>query len=142
DEKLSFDGTSLGLSLLDFWRWSYSDILSNTMRGVLAEFIVATALGIDIKTARKEWEAFDLLTENNLKVEVKSCAYLQTWKQNDYSKIGFSCGTSKSWDYNTDKRSNEAKRHADVYVFCLLKHKIKSSINPLDLNQWEFYVVK
>jgi len=39
------------------------------------------------------------------------------------------------------------KHHADVYVFALLAHKKenptedKKTVNPLELNQWEFYVV-
>jgi hypothetical protein len=36
---------------------------------------------------------------------------------------------------------NVKKRQADVYVFCLLRHKDKKTINPLDLSQWTFYVV-
>ena len=28
-----------------------------------------------------------------------------------------------------------------MYVFCLLAHKDKATLNPLDLDQWEFYVV-
>ena len=33
----------------DFWAWYASDLLSNILCGALAEFIVATALGIDTK---------------------------------------------------------------------------------------------
>ena len=33
------------------------------------------------------------------------------------------------------------ERIADVYVFCLLKHKCQNTINPLDVEQWEFFVV-
>lgn len=36
---------------------------------------------------------------------------------------------------------NEKKRHADVYVFALLAHKEQSTLNPLNLDQWEFYVL-
>ena len=28
-----------------------------------------------------------------------------------------------------------------MYVFCVLAHKDKSTVNPLDLSQWEFYVL-
>ena len=31
--------------MLDFWRWAFSDLRDNTQRGVLAEFLVALALG-------------------------------------------------------------------------------------------------
>jgi hypothetical protein len=33
-------------TLRDFWAWAYSDLIGNTERGRLAEFIVAMALGI------------------------------------------------------------------------------------------------
>ena len=37
------DGTAdLGYDLLTFWQWSSSDLLSNSMRGVLAEYLVST----------------------------------------------------------------------------------------------------
>ena len=29
-----------------------------------------------------------------------------------------------------------------MYVFCLLKHKCQETIDPLDIEQWEFYVVR
>ena len=28
-----------------------------------------------------------------------------------------------------------------MYVFCVLAHKDKSTVNPLDLSQWDFYVL-
>ena len=34
-----------------------------------------------------------------------------------------------------------AKRHADVYVFALLAHTDKLTVDPLNINQWEFYVL-
>ena len=37
----------------------------------------------------------------------------------------------------TDKR-----RHADLYVFALLGHRDRSNIEPLDLSQWTFFVVR
>ena len=37
--------------------------------------------------------------------------------------------------------AKEKKRQADVYVFCVLKHKEQDTINPLDLEQWDFYPV-
>jgi hypothetical protein len=34
----------LDATVLDFWRWAFSDLRDNTGRGILAEFFVATAL--------------------------------------------------------------------------------------------------
>src|ERR1700761_545099 len=90
DEKLLYQKEQLPISLLDFWRWSVSDILSNATRGRFAEFIVATAANVDIKTIRDEWGAFDLETMDGIKIEVKSAAYIQTWFQRELSKISFS----------------------------------------------------
>ena len=33
------------------------------------------------------------------------------------------------------------QRVADVYVLCLLKHRDQDTIDPLDVDQWEFYVL-
>lgn len=35
-----------------FYAWAYGDLLANTTRGVLAEYIVATALGLPCDTKR------------------------------------------------------------------------------------------
>jgi hypothetical protein len=48
DEYLKYNGKNRKATLLDFWRWSTSDILSNVTREVFAEFVVATAINIDI----------------------------------------------------------------------------------------------
>lgn len=140
-EPITFQGKTLNFSLLDFWRWSVSDILSNATRGRFAEFIVAIATNIDITKCRDEWSAFDLITHDGIKLEIKSCAYLQSWHQEKLSNISFGITASRHWDANTNKFSNEAKRHADVYVFCLLYHDNKETVDPLNLNQWEFYVL-
>ena len=41
DERFQYNGAALDSSVLDFWRWSTSDLLSNATRGRLGEFIVA-----------------------------------------------------------------------------------------------------
>ena len=58
-EPLHVNGAVLPFTLLDFWRWGTSDLVSNATRGRLAEFIVATALGISPCGARDEWSAWD-----------------------------------------------------------------------------------
>ncbi len=78
-ERLINDTTETGYTLLDFWRWSVSDILSNATRGRFAEFIVGTAVGIDPKNLRDEWDAYDLTTSDGIRIEVKSAAYIQSW---------------------------------------------------------------
>ena len=54
-----------------------ADIVGNTNRGALAEFIVARAIGSE-PAVRNDWAAYDLETPSGIKVEVKSSAYLQS----------------------------------------------------------------
>lgn len=141
DEKLSYEGKESDNSLLDFWKWSVSDILSNATRGRFAEFVVGTAIDLNPEDLRDEWDAYDLTSKDGIKIEVKSAAYIQSWNQNDYSKISFSIRKARFWDAQTNMRQAEARRHADIYVFCLLNHKDQATIDPLKLEQWEFYVM-
>ncbi|HLG28491.1 MAG TPA: hypothetical protein VI423_11985 [Paenisporosarcina sp.] len=140
-ERLTFNEQTMKFSLLDFWRWSVSDILSNATRGRFAEFIVATATNIEITKCRDEWSAFDLETPKGIKLEIKSAAYLQSWFQRTLSKISFSTKAALYWDSISNKQSVTASRHADVYVFCLLHHDNKQTVDPLNLDHWEFYVL-
>jgi hypothetical protein len=140
-EKLTFENKETTYSLLDFWQWSVSDILSNATRGRFAEFIVGTAIDIDLKALRDEWDAYDLTTQSGIKIEVKSSSYIQSWQQFDFSTISFSIKLTKHGDAENGISRAEAKRHADLYVFCLLKHKEQETINPLQLEQWDFFVV-
>jgi len=131
----------LSFDLLSFWRWSASDLLSNATRGILAEYIVTHALKADPVGVRDEWAAFDLLTDDGIKVEVKSSAYIQSWHETQLSSVVFGIGKTKAWDPVTNCQSKMASRQADVYVFALFAHKDKQTADPLDVSQWEFYVL-
>jgi hypothetical protein len=131
---------TLGFSLRDFWQWAVSDLLCNLMRGHLAEFIVGKAIGSP-GTVRNEWAAYDLQTPNGTKIEVKSAAYLQSWAQDGYSQIQFNVEKTKALDSEKGGYRGEPRRCADVYVFAVLAHKDKPTVDPLNVNQWEFYVL-
>ncbi|MGI5270258.1 hypothetical protein ACQEUU_13985 [Nonomuraea sp. CA-218870] len=113
--------------------------MSNRLRGVLAEYIVASALklGEDVRT---EWDAVDLRLPDGPAVEVKSAAYVQSWSQQRLSRIGFDVAPARGWDATTDVVAAEPHRPSGVYVFCLLHHTDKKTVDPLNLDQWEFYV--
>jgi hypothetical protein len=128
------DGRTVG----DFWRWAYSDVLSNTNRSVLAEYIVGVALGV-VTQPRVEWDAVDL-RYGNFKIEVKSSAYCQSWFQKKPSTILFSIRKAVFWNPATGAYEGEATRSADVYVFCVHAEKDKSKANVLDVSTWDFYV--
>ena len=139
-EHFHLNSQSLDFSLLDFWQWSSSDLLNNALRGILAEFLVAQAIGA-VENTRLEWHMFDLETVAGKTIEVKSAAYLQSWTQTQLSNIRFSISQTLGWDASTNEYGSESKRQADIYVFALLKHQDKSTVDPMDVNQWSFYVV-
>ena len=137
------EGSPLAVvDILDYWSWVYSDIVGNTNREALAEFIVARAIG-SAPAVRNDRAAYDLETPSGIKVEVKSSAYLQSWHQTAVSAPSFSIRKAKEWSPETNEYGGESLRHSDVYVFCLLAYNgDKRMLDPLDLSQWEFYVVK
>lgn len=141
EESLTRGGVETGCRLIDFWQWYASDLLSNAMRGCFAEFLVGTALGINMREPRTEWDSWDLVTPTGVKIEVKSASFLQTWHQKKLSDITFSIKPAKAWDVRTGKYAEIAKRQADIYVFCLLKHTDKETVDPLSLEQWAFYAL-
>ncbi|WP_432069394.1 hypothetical protein [Streptomyces sp. AA1529] len=138
-EPILANGETVG-SLGGFWSWACSDLAGNTMRGVLAEYLVALALSSATET-RTEWDTIDIRTPERWRVEVKSSAYLQSWAQSKLSKVLFSIASASGWDAQTGTSSTEVLRRSDVYVFCLLHHQDKQTLNPLDLDQWTFYVL-
>lgn len=141
EERFELEHKKLEITLLEFWQWSQSDLLSNALRGVLAEFIVAKALGIETHS-RTEWDSYDLMSKKGLKIEVKSSAYLQSWAQMKHSEIRFDISPRKGLDKESGQYSGASKRNSDIYVFCLLHHKDKKTVNVLDLTQWTFFVLQ
>lgn len=139
-EPFTQHGQDVGPSLLEFWSWAFSDLVNNAMRGVLAEYIVGVALQC-VDHWRREWNATDLRTAQGWRIEVKSSAYLQSWPQTKLSSIKFDIEPKTGWDAEMNTNATERKRQADVFVFCVLTHKDKATVNPLDLDQWDFYVV-
>ncbi|MBB3036606.1 hypothetical protein [Hoyosella altamirensis] len=140
-EPITIEGSSIGATVSDFWSWSCSDLVSNRLRGVLAEYIVGLALGCVTDQVRTEWDAADLRLPDGTLIEVKSAAYIQSWQQTQHSAVSFNISPTTGWDATTNTVSEERKRQADVYVFCLLKHRDKQTVNPLEVNQWDFYVM-
>jgi len=141
EERLHCSGRPCGPALLDFWRWSASDLLSNATRGIFAEYIVAAAFGLAEQGIRDEWGAYDLKTPEGVTVEVKSAAYIQSWHHDKLSQISFGIRPIRAWDPITNDHAKESRRQAQVYVFCLLDHRDQATIDPLNLDQWRFLVL-
>jgi len=135
-ERFSSDSSSV----LDFWRWAFSDLRTNIVRGVLAEYLVARAVG-DPSPLREAWDNWDVTTATGIKVEVKSSAYLQSWNQRKLSAITFSGLTGREWSAQTNELAADRTLRADVYVFAVHTCREPDQYDPLKIDDWEFRVM-
>ena len=106
-----------GQTVVDYWRWAYSDILENIQRGIFAEFLVAAALGVT-SARRVGWAGYDV-DYDGFKIEVKSSAYLQGWNQRALTKPIFGIGTREQLDDAGIAYDSDPRYVADCFVFCL-----------------------
>lgn len=132
----------------DFWAWSMSRLLADGPRGDLAEFIVNTALGMDITNAKRGWGECDMVYRDT-RIEVKCSSVLQAWNRSTPTNPVFSIAKTLNCDIQeTDTgyvyvgRDNlPPKRRSEIYVFCLFANADRETADPLDLSQWKFYIV-
>ncbi len=132
-----------GATLLHFWQWMGSNLVSNTLRGALGEYLVALAVGAadTMDGVQEEWAPYDVQSPDGVKIEVKTSAYIQTWYQPKLYPPRFDIAPRTTWVAATNSWTTEKKRWADVYVFCLHHCQDQSAVNPLDLSQWTFYIL-
>lgn len=143
------------LTVQDYWAWAHSALSVNVERGVVAEFLVAAALGVARDSnVRDPWADSDVIVSDGMTpggmihIEVKSGSYIQDWGQKDYSKIVFSRLRGRAVVANgigilegMESLSGDKTYKSHVYVMCVQKHKEQDSFSILDLNQWDFFVL-
>lgn len=142
DEHIVFDDIPTGLLVSDFWSWNSSNLLNNTLRGSYCEFIVSSALGVDTSGTNDDWRPYDILLpgEPDIRIEVKSSAYLQAWENGKLSSIQFSIRPTRAWSPERGYEE-ESRRQSDIYVFCLYTETNRSKADPLILDGWDFYIL-
>lgn len=140
DEEFTLHDSSTGISVKDFWSWAYSDLLNNTQRGVMAEFLVYSSLKPEShnRKMRVNWLPFDVTSPSGRRIEVKSAAYLQSWTTDFPAQIQYDIAPKLAWDGKS--YATEAKRNCDLFVFCLYTALTRDKF-ILDLDYWEFYVL-
>lgn len=129
----------------EFRRWALSDLRSPTSRGLLAECYVLCAPGLDSEPAQY-WDNVDIVLKNGKTVEVKTSAHLQPEEDDSLVLQGphFDI-TEKNWAWSDNlwdwQYSESQKRWADCFVFCLDNAEKRMEYDPLDVSQWEFFVL-
>lgn len=147
--------TSLAnLTLLDFWRWAFSDLCDDDIKGVFAEWLVHRLIGTQ-SSRRISWANSDVIT-SGVRIEVKATSYWQSWKVLDemgqpYSNPLYDVPPDDSAIRFGGLAARDAVRVADqsklrqlksqIYVFAFQHERDISRWNAMDLSQWEFYVI-
>jgi len=139
------DGKETDISVQDFWQWAYSDFVNNVQRGVLAEYIVSTAIGAANDPAEHQrvmWRPYDLLSPEGWRIEIKCAAYVQSWDSKHPDHVSYSIAPARVPDETGDYKDDAPKqRNSDCYVFALCK-AMSADENILDLDLWEFFVLR
>lgn len=118
------------ISLTDFQEWAFPQFINESQRSLLAEYIVASAIGPVNETIDKRFmqsRPYDFLTPEGLRVEVRYASYLQLTDINHPDRITYTL-------------EQALQRNSDVHVFTLFKATSPNQ-DPLDLNLWEFYIL-
>ncbi len=141
-------------SLLDFWKWAFSDLCDDDLKGIFAEWIVLKLLEIP-SVRRVNWANSDIITPEGVRIEIKATSYWQSWKILDEqgalrpvplhpvspkTQIRFS--GLKARDAVAVPNSNEPqifKSH--IYIFAFQRERQFERWNAMDLSQWEFYAL-
>lgn len=152
-EPFEFAGSPLPATVKDFWAWAMSRLIADGPRGDLAEFIVNTALGMDMSEPKRGWGECDIVYpygDKLIRIEIKCSTFLQAWDRPTLSKPVFSISKTYPCDigeyeggYRYVGRGNNPglERRSDIYVFCLYAETERAKAWPLNLDQWQFYIV-
>jgi hypothetical protein len=155
----SLRGENLQISeatLLDFWKWAFSDLCDDDLKGIFAEWLVHKLLGVS-SIRRISWANSDLIISDKVTIEVKATSYWQSWKLIDGkglprpkplysvplndSKIRFAGLTARDATSVADMSTSRALK-SQMYVMAFQHEKDIERWDAMDLSQWEFYVIQ
>lgn len=139
NNKFIFNDENLSFGILELWKSKYSNIYN--MQEVIAEFLVEKALGIDKAQNTDYWTLYDILYRN-YRIEIKETSYYHPWNKNGIvSKYRRFEITKANSNYDIKDCENKFERQNDIYIFCLNTGNTKEESNPMNLNNWEFYII-
>lgn len=126
--------------ILDFWKWACSDIIIPSNRNDYAMFLVANALELT-KMPRIYWENSDLRYRKK-RISIKTSAFVEHWKQKRPKRLSFDISPKKGIDAATTESLTYRNRYSEIYIFAVLNQRELKNIDVLDLDQWQFYIVR
>jgi len=123
----------------EFVNWAFSNVLDNSLRGIVGEYIVHKAVG-GVNKHRINWDACDVVMEDGTKIEVKVSGFLQSWSQKKHSTLVFDISKKDPWLAYENRYLGEKCRYADVWVFAVHTETTRDKADPFNLGQWQFIV--
>ena len=82
-EEFEYENQKIGLNILNYWQWHYSDIFA--LHDTIAEFIVAKALECKGPINTGSWTLYDIAYRNK-RIEVKETSYYHSWQTDEEPK--------------------------------------------------------
>lgn len=150
DLQLGVNGT-----LTDFWRWAFSDLCDDDIKGIFAEWMVRVLLGLPLQDARRiSWADSDIVLEN-ARIEVKASTLWQSWKLVNEdgtrkpsprpallnpSRVRFA-GLQARTAVTPASTDDPRQFKSDYYVFCFHSQTDPSGWDAWNLAHWEFYMM-
>ena len=125
NETFSYEGVDTDMTVIDFWRWYFSDLYD--IKSKIAEYLVSKALGLTEAYNTGYWSAHSIKYRDK-KIEIREASYIRSTGDNNSSK-------------QCIKHIDIRARDNDFYIFCFNVGKTIHDSNPLILDNWEFYVV-
>lgn len=127
-------------TVLDFWKWSFSMLEDNIVRGTLGQYIVAWAIGSD-NIIRNNLQEYDLISPHGKKIEVKTTAYAQIWKHGENNRTPlFIIKPNRSYIHEVVGLIEQKIYNADIYVLCYYSWKESKSMDMTNIRHWKFWV--
>lgn len=126
-----------------FAAWAMGEINSNIKRAVLAEYLVANALGV-LTENHGEWDYYDI-NYHGVKIEVKSSGFSTPpfWPTKSVPIPKFDIAERK-WSWSNEIGDFLSKgvpsRAAEIYVFAATLGRDKESFDPFTPDGWTFCV--
>jgi hypothetical protein len=142
-------------SLLDFWRWAFSDLCDDDLKGIFAEWMVRLLMGLPTSgTRRISWANSDIILLSGKRIEVKASALWQSWKlwnedgtpkvaapvTLDPHRVRFG-GLQARSAVEPQTTDSLVSFKSDLYVFCMNTQSDPKRWNAWNLSDWEFYVM-
>lgn len=130
---------STDMTILDVWKYHFCNRFN--MHEYFGEFLVAKALGVEESCNSVYWQLYDI-DYSGKRIEVKTSSYYHAFKEHLHTNISERrvFGITKAYSSYKDKNSSY-ERQNDIYVFCLNIGDTDVSSDPLNLNNWKFYIV-